>query len=177
MTRVIVSVGTDHHPFHRMLRWCDLAGRELSLDLMIQRGATPPRPGLESVDYLEGLELADQMRKADAVVCHGGPGTISLARRCGHRPIVIARDPALGEHIDDHQMRYTNKLESEGAIDQAHDVDELVALLREPRPRPLPSDAMMSAEAVERFGELVERLLDGSLPKRRWRDRVLWGRS
>lgn len=177
MIRVVVSVGTDHHPFHRMLQWCDAAARQLPLDLMIQRGATPSRPGLESVDYLEGLELADQMRKADAIVCHGGPGTISLARRCGHRPIVIARDPNLGEHIDDHQMRYTEKLADEGAIDKATSLDELVALLSEPRPRPAPSEAISSAEAVERFADLMDGLLDGRLPKRRWRDRVLWRRE
>lgn len=172
-----MSVGTDHHPFPRMLDWAETAGRHLDLDLLVQRGATPPRPTIESVDYLDGLDLADQMRKADVVVCHGGPGTISLATRCGHRPIVIARDPKYGEHIDDHQLRYTAKLAAEDRIDVAHSAGELVCLLGAPRPQPKPEHAASSAEATEHFADLAARLVAGTLPRRRWRHRVLWSRS
>ena len=75
------------------------------------------------------------MDAASAVVCHGGPGTIALARRCGHVPIVVPRDPALGEHVDDHQMRYTAVLARSGAIEIATSAAELGRLLSTPRPR------------------------------------------
>ena len=172
-----MSVGTDHHPYHRMLHWGATSVRRLDIDLFVQRGATPGRSDVESIDYLDGLDLADQMRKADAVVCHGGPGTISLARRCGHRPIVMPRDPERGEHIDDHQMRYTAKLAREGTIDVAHTVEELITLLSTPRERLDPVDDCSPVEAIEHFGDLTERLLNGTLPRRRWRNRVLWSRS
>lgn len=172
-----MSVGTDHHPFHRMLEWGAVASERLDVDVLIQRGATPGRSDVETIDYLDGLDLADQMRKADAVVCHGGPGTISLAVQCGHRPIVMPRDPTLGEHVDDHQQRYTAKLEREGSIDVAHTIDELCALLAEPRERDENAVDASPTEAIERFADLTDRLLDGSLPRRRWRNRVLWSRT
>ena len=172
-----MSVGTDHHPYHRMLEWGALVARELDLDLFIQRGATPGRSDVETIDYLDGLDLADQMRKADAVVCHGGPGTISLAVQCGHRPIVMPRDPERGEHIDDHQMRYTAKLEREGSIDVAHTVNDLARLPAEPRERLEEVDDTTPSEAIEHFADLTDRLLAGTLPRRRWRNRVLWSRS
>ena len=172
-----MSVGTDHHPYHRMLEWGAIAIRRLDVDLFVQRGATPGRSDVEAVDYLDGLDLADQMRKADAVVCHGGPGTISLATRCGHRPIVMPRDPERGEHIDDHQMRYAAKLAREGTIDVAHTVDELLDLLAEPRARLDPVEDAMPSAAIRHFSDLTDRLLNGTLPRRRWRNRVLWSRS
>lgn len=178
MTRVVVSVGTDHHPFDRMLDWIEIAQRRLDIDAVVQRGATESRSGIESMDYVTADELADLMRTADAVVCHGGPGTISLAQRSGHRPIVVARDPTLGEHVDDHQQRYASKLAAEDHIDTAGSADELVALLAAPRP---PSSRAGNDEeadrAVSQFSDLIGRLLEGTLPKRRWRDRVLIRRT
>lgn len=178
MTRVVVSVGTDHHPFDRMLDWIEVAQRRLQLDVVVQRGATADRAGIESMDYVTADELAHLMSTADAVVCHGGPGTISLAQRSGHRPIVVARDPALGEHIDDHQQRYAAKLANEGAVDAAQTIDELIRLLSEPRPASTHVDHDDAvAHAVSQFAELVERLLAGTLPPRRWRDRIVVRRT
>ena len=117
MIRLVGSVGTDHHPFPRFLEWVSVAVERLGVEAFVQRGATPDRAGLETVDYLPAEELQAAMERADVVVCHGGPGTIAGAIRCGHRPIVIARDPLQGEHVDDHQQRYTRKLGDEGTID------------------------------------------------------------
>lgn len=175
MTRVVGSVGTDHHPFVRMLEWIRAATEAVEgLDALVQRGATPAIEHLETVEYVGAAELEELMLGADAVVCHGGPGTMSLAIRCGHRPIVIARDPARGEHVDDHQMRYTARLHAEGQIDMPNDVDELIAMLSSPRPRraPAPHESPELA-ATAKFGELVERLTAGTLPKRRLRERIL----
>lgn len=173
--RVVGSVGTDHHPFPRFLEWIAAAQRELGFDLLVQRGATPERPDVPSIDYMPADELEAQMAAADVVVCHGGPGTMSLAQRCGHRPIVIARDPSLGEHVDDHQQRYTAKLRSADAIDAPSSVDELIELVRQARRREVTvGGADPDVErAVRQFGELVESLVAGTLPRRRWRDRVL----
>ena len=60
----------------------------------MQHGATPLDPALHGVDYLLEGELKSRMDAASAVVCHGGPGTIALARRCGHVPIVVPRSGA-----------------------------------------------------------------------------------
>ena len=178
MTRVVVSVGTDHHPFNRMLDWLEIAQQRLDIEAVVQRGATADRAGIESMDYVTADELAHLMSTADAVVCHGGPGTISLAQRSGHRPIVVARDPALGEHVDDHQQRYTSKLAAEGHVDTARSAEELVALLAAPRPPSSRDDNDEEADrAVSQFSDLVQRLLEGNLPKRRWRDRILIRRT
>jgi UDP-N-acetylglucosamine transferase subunit ALG13 len=178
MTRVVATVGTDHHPYERMIEWMAAAQEQLGLDVFVQRGATPWRTGIETVDYLGADELGALMESADAVVCHGGPGTISLARQSGHRPIVMARNPSLGEHVDDHQMRYVAKLASDDVIDTASTLEELLELLRHPRPtvdRDRADDE--AALAVAEFGSLVGRLLDGTLPKHPLRRRFYFRRE
>ncbi len=178
MTRVVATVGTDHHPYARMLDWMSRARADLGLDVIVQRGATSALAGLESVDYLPADDLASWMRDADAVVCHGGPGTISLALRTGHRPIVMARNPAFGEHVDDHQMRYVARLAAAGTIDSVTTYDELVSLLGSPRPRsergPVDGDI---ASAVAAFSTLVGTLLDGTLATRPLRSRLVLRRQ
>jgi UDP-N-acetylglucosamine transferase subunit ALG13 len=176
--QVIGSVGTDHHPFPRFLEWMAAAQREVGFELLVQRGATPEHPGVPSIDYMPAAELEAHMNAADVVVCHGGPGTMSLAQRCGHRPIVIARDPSLGEHVDDHQQRYTAKLRSAHAIDTPASVEQLIELIRAARRRPTDAGVQDAeiAQAVETFGHLIDGLVAGTLPRRKWRERMLFRR-
>jgi UDP-N-acetylglucosamine transferase subunit ALG13 len=105
-------------------------------------------------------EIADLLDRASAVVTHGGPGTIMDARSHGHTPIVVPRDPRLGEHVDDHQQRFARFLARSGMIVTAYDVDELAVRLelaalvghappQERRPSP----------TLARFEALVEDLV------------------
>ena len=177
---IFVSVGTDHHPFDRLLDWAARAHDSSGIDVIVQRGATADRRdlGIGTFDYAPMTEIESHMRAADAVVCHGGPGTIALAQRCGHRPIVVPRDPSRGEHVDDHQMRYCARLATGGEIDLADDVDELLDLLSNPRPRIDVSETDdHSTEAVDAFSAIVEDLLAGRLSRRPWRDRLVLKRS
>ena len=65
------------------------------------------------------------MRAADVVVCHAGAGSILLARRCGHRPIVMARLGELGEAVDDHQLIMARRLDASGVVTLVADAAEL----------------------------------------------------
>lgn len=184
MTAIVASVGTDHHPFPRMLDWITAAVDELGLDAAVQRGSTVDagqdrHDRLTTFDYIGADALEQMMREARVVVCHGGPGTISLATRCGHRPIVIARDPLRGEHVDDHQQRYVRRLASEGLIDAPSRQDELIAMVAAAHERgPVGAGSSdPSADAVRRFAGLVDDLLAGTLPARPWRGRFLLRRT
>ena len=172
---VIGSVGTDHHPFPRFLQWVATARQQLGFDVLVQRGYTDDHAGLDTVDFIDADELEAKMIAADVVVCHGGPGTMSLAIRCGHRPIVIARDPSQGEHVDDHQQRYTARLAAEGAIDLPQTETAFIELVQQASVRPRLAGVSTDeiGPSVERFAELMSRLESGQLPRRRWRQRLL----
>ena len=81
--------------------------------------STAPRAGHtepgEWHDYLSFDELAEYARDARVFVCHAGVGSIVLARRFGHRPIVVPRRHHLGEHVDDHQLSLARRLAAPGS--------------------------------------------------------------
>jgi UDP-N-acetylglucosamine transferase subunit ALG13 len=163
---VFATVGTDVHPFDRMTRWIDAwleRGGEARARCFVQTGtsAKPLRAGHR--DYIGYEEMEAAIREATAVVCHGGPATISLCSALGKRPIVIPRLASLGEHVDDHQRRFAARLGADGAILLAESEERFRDLL----------DSVLSAngsaaagvaragdplEAVRRFEELVEGL-------------------
>jgi exopolysaccharide biosynthesis glucuronosyltransferase PssE len=123
---IVVTVGTHEQPFDRLLRAITaLDGDE---PLLVQYGASTARHGRgEWVDYMSFDELADRARAARAFVCHAGVGSIVLARRCGHRPIIMPRRAHLGEHVDEHQMALARRLAAAGLATLVEDERSLAA--------------------------------------------------
>ncbi|GAA3678231.1 glycosyltransferase [Nocardioides ginsengisoli] len=157
---VAVFLGTDHHRFGRLLAWAVQLQQEGRFRFHVQHGATPLPRSLTGDALMGPSAIAELLDRASAVVTHGGPGTIMDARSRGHTPIVVPRDPRLGEHVDDHQQRFARFLARSGMIVTAYDVDELAVRLelavlvghappQESRPSP----------TLARFEALVEDLV------------------
>ena len=70
-------------------------------------------------------ELQRLIAAADVVVSHAGPATLAAVRAAGKTPVVIARSPARGEHVDDHQLRYAAHLRGEPGYVVPDDLDGL----------------------------------------------------
>lgn len=129
---VLALLGTDWHRFNRLVRWLDdWTARQPpgSIRCVIQYGASV-RPQLaEGVDYWSTQDVAAQIRAAEVVVCHGGPATITEIRSAGKLPIVVPRNSALGEHVDDHQLLFASRISMAGMIRMASTEPELVGAL------------------------------------------------
>lgn len=106
-TTILVLLGTDHHPFHRLISWADAWAREHPADsVTVQHGRSPAPQSATAIDYLSRTDLRSAVARADVVITHGGPGTVADARASGHKPLTVPRDPAHGEHVDTHQQRF-----------------------------------------------------------------------
>jgi UDP-N-acetylglucosamine transferase subunit ALG13 len=127
---IVVTIGTNEQPFDRLIR----AARALDSDeLLVQYGSSrEPHGRGEWVEFLSFDELAERAREARAVVCHAGVGSIMLARRCGHTPIVMPRRHHLGEAVDDHQLFLAKRLAKSGIVTLVEDEQELAAALAAP---------------------------------------------
>lgn len=181
---LLVTVGTDHHPFDRLVRWASawLDGHPGRLRCLMQTGTSAPPAGgvrgtpggcpresgaIEWQAYLEFDALQEAMGSAAAVVCHGGPGTILGARHRGAVPIVVPRQHRLGEHVDDHQVAFSRRLAADGGgIHLAETETGLHRLLDQVAADPAafragPEDRA-TAGAVREF----ERLVDGLVGQR-----------
>jgi UDP-N-acetylglucosamine transferase subunit ALG13 len=169
---LLVTVGTDHHPFDRLVRWVDgwlgrsPAASRAELRCLMQTGTSAPPAGpADWAPYLAHDALQAAMAEAAAVVCHGGPGTILGARQAGAVPIVVPRQQRLDEHVDDHQVRFSRRLAAEGAVFLAESEAGMHRLLDQVVARPpafrSPSEQRDTAAAVRAFERLVDRLVGG----------------
>jgi UDP-N-acetylglucosamine transferase subunit ALG13 len=123
---ILVTTGTNEQPFDRLVRAAAaLAERE---EAFVQYGSSRvPHGEGEWVDFLDFDELADRMRGARVVVCHAGVGSIMLARKCGHQPVVLPRRVDLGEAVDDHQLLMARRLHAAGLVRLVEDDADLPA--------------------------------------------------
>jgi UDP-N-acetylglucosamine transferase subunit ALG13 len=163
---IFVTVGTDHHRFDRLVEWVDgwLHERGGRAHCFIQCGTSGPPSIAEWSDYVSYDELQASIRRASAVVCHGGPATIMECRRHGLIPIVVPRRRDLGEHVDDHQGLFTRRLAAQQEIRLVAVREDLWRLLdaavAEPEVFRKPPEVSRTGETVERFARLVGTLLD-----------------
>ncbi|SDY66023.1 UDP-N-acetylglucosamine transferase subunit ALG13 [Micromonospora pattaloongensis] len=172
---VLVAVGTDKHRFDRLIDWLDdwYAGTLTRPTMVIQYGHSrqPAIPG--SVPFLSHAELQNGMAAATLVVCHGGPATILEARRHGHLPIVVPRDPSHLEHVDNHQQLFARRLGAAGMIELCESRAALAAALNAGLARPRAFTVTANADvqtarlaAVARVGRIVEELVATARPRR-----------
>lgn len=166
MPLVFVTVGTDHHPFDRLISWVDdwLAGSGRGrARVLVQAGASAPSMRAETRDFLPRRELARVLASSAVVVCHGGPGAIMEGRSAGLVPIVVPRRRALGEVVDDHQLAFSSRLGRLGEVRVATTAQELHRLLDDAVAHPsryrsaLPPSG--PTPAVDAFAGIVDRLI------------------
>jgi UDP-N-acetylglucosamine transferase subunit ALG13 len=130
---VLVSVGTDKHHFDRLLSWVEQwwLRQPVRPRLVVQHGSSRPPLIPGATPFLAHDQLGAAMAQARVVVTHGGPASITEARRHGHLPIVVARDPAYGEHVDNHQMLFAARMAAGGVIRLCASARELELALQE----------------------------------------------
>lgn len=163
---VVLTVGTDAHPFDRAVTWVDRwAAAHPEARVVAQWGTSRPAVQAEGDDLLPRPELEALIRTAAAVVSHGGPATLQQVRAAGLLPLCLPRDPALGEHVDDHQQRFARHQANHGRVRHVATEDELHAALdevlddRDAFRIDGASDTSAATAAVERFAGYVDALL------------------
>lgn len=170
--RVLVTVGTDHHPFDRLIEWINAwlgPQPERVPTFFVQSGSASVVPSCPGSSFLDVGQLDALLDAADVMVCHGGPGSIADAWIRGQVPIVVPRLRKLGEVVDDHQVDFCVKLAGLGRVRLAQNPAALAGLLDEAmrdhtRFRASNPGADVDA-AVARFGVVIDELM--SRPRHR----------
>jgi UDP-N-acetylglucosamine transferase subunit ALG13 len=161
---VLVAVGTDVHPFDRLIDWVQRWRGDARM--VVQYGQSRPPEQAGGQPFLGHAELQRTMADAALVVCHGGPATITEARRNGHVPIVVPRDPSRYEHVDNHQQLFARRLGAAGMVRLCESESEFVAALdlgvADPSAFALGSDVDAMSHrtaAADRVGQVVDGLV------------------
>jgi len=132
---IFVTVGTLHYPFERLMR---SVGTLPPAEVVVQHGPAEPPPGVaRAVPFMAFDELTQALQDAEVVITHAGCGTIAVATREGHTPLVLPRLKRYGEHVDDHQLELAGALADEGkviVISEGTDITEAVRSIPPRRP-------------------------------------------
>lgn len=181
---VLALVGTDVHRFDRLVEWLARwhvarAGTADEVRLVLQYGSSRAPQLPEAVPFLAHDQLQRAMVEATLVVCHGGPATITEARRANHLPIVVPRDPTHHEHVDNHQQLFARRLGVAGKVRLCESEGDLVEALNKGVADPgayalshdpdAPDPRIAAVAAVGRIVEgLVEQRTRRASAGRRW---------
>ncbi len=121
---ILITVGQERFPFDRLLRLADeaVASGEVEGPVFAQTGhsAYVPR-AFPYANFLPPDRLRELIRRSVIVITHGGVGTIVQCLDEGKVPLVVPRDPRLGEHLDGHQLEFCARMEAEGRVLVARD--------------------------------------------------------
>lgn len=172
-TRLFVSVGTDHHPFGRLISWVDdWVASHPQASLIVQHGSSPRSSQGENQSMMTAEDIRMHYELADIVVSQVGPGTIADANAAGHVPLVVPRDPAQGEVVDDHQYLFGRFMADRGRCVMVTTREELHAALEQASssPEPMRFDPGTSdADPSAAVGALAARLVSSPRRRLRWR--------
>jgi UDP-N-acetylglucosamine transferase subunit ALG13 len=166
---IFCTVGTHEQQQDRLLRALDaLPGAE---EIRAQTGWCTYVPTRVKAHKLMAFdELQAQMREARIVVTHGGPASIMQALSHGKIPIVVPRQSAFGEHVDDHQVRFARKIADRVLV--VLDIDTLPEVIAsyDTRVAAIPAQAA-GPERARAFAERFDVLCADVVRQRpsRWR--------
>ena len=110
--------------------WTPGTTGEITGEVFAQIGNRTREPAnLPFARFIEYDEMVRRIKEADIVVTHGG-STVMLCLLMGKIPIVVPRDPILGEHIDDHQIRLVRVIASTGKFLVVSRESEIIPTVR-----------------------------------------------
>lgn len=127
---LVVSLGTDHHHFDRLIDWVDeYTAAHPDLQVLVQHGFTRRPARGESVERMPREDLLELYRGASVVLVQGGPGSILDARETGVVPIAVPRRSDLDEVVDDHQIAFSRVMADIGDAEAVETKEALFAAL------------------------------------------------
>lgn len=110
---IFITVGTHEQPFDRLVEEIDKLKRDgvIQEEVIIQTGFSTYEP--KYCRWSNLISYADMVKNvADAriVITHGGPASFIMPLQIGKVPIVVPRQNAFGEHVNDHQVEFTKNV-------------------------------------------------------------------
>jgi UDP-N-acetylglucosamine--N-acetylmuramyl-(pentapeptide) pyrophosphoryl-undecaprenol N-acetylglucosamine transferase len=69
---------------------------------------------IQATPMLPAADLSAELQRADLVISHAGTGSALAALEAGRYPILVPRDSACGEQVDDHQQDLAAELAQRG---------------------------------------------------------------
>lgn len=123
---IFVTVGTHEQPFDRLMKAIDSFAEKTDEKIIVQYGYSNYIPkNCITYNMISSDDMTNYVNEARIVITHGGPGSIMLPLLKNKKPIVVPRQHAFGEHVNDHQVLFTKFLEKDNKVIAIYDIDDL----------------------------------------------------
>lgn len=147
---IFVTVGTHEQPFNRLIEAVDqLKGSgAIDEDVIMQTGFSTYEPKYcEWHKLLPYAQMKEKVAEARIVITHGGPASFIMPLQIGKIPIVVPRQLQFKEHVNNHQVDFTEAVANRiGGIIPVYDIAKL-------------------ADTIFRFEEIVSAMHSAGLGK------------
>lgn len=164
---IFVTVGTHEQQFNRLIEEIDNLKRDgiIKEDVFIQTGFSTYEPKhCEWSKLIPYDEMQKKNEEARIIITHGGPATFVAALQLGKIPIVVPRQHAFDEHVNDHQVEFSKAVSERNKNilpifdikdlkDTILNYDELVSKIDK-------SNVTNNAKFCEEFEKLVEKMIN-----------------
>ena len=130
---IFITVGTENFPFNRLLKAIDeaKASNQIKEEVFAQRGNSDYLPSnYDFANFLDFYKELEYIKKADIVITHAGTGSTFLTLSFGKIPIIFPRQKIYNEHLDDHQIEFTKKMQQQGKVLAAYNEKELIKVIK-----------------------------------------------
>lgn len=131
---IFVTLGTDKYQFNRLLSIIDTAvlNKKITQPVFAQIGESDYKPvHFPFKEYLSFKELSNYIKDSCVVIMHAGVGSTLLSLSLGKPPILFPRQKCFGEHVDDHQLEFVQKIGQRVKCLVANNEEELLWAIRE----------------------------------------------
>ena len=111
---IFVTVGTHEQPFNRLVKKIDdlVADGTIKEKVVIQTGFSTYQPvHCDNHKMMSFEEMQNTLKEARIVITHGGPSSFIEALQFGKVPIVVPRQEKYHEHVNNHQVDFTELID------------------------------------------------------------------
>jgi UDP-N-acetylglucosamine transferase subunit ALG13 len=130
---IFVTVGTHEQGMNRLFIELDklVEKGQIKDEIFAQIGYSNYVPRNYKSKKMIGYDEMDEwVKMSDIVITHGGPGSIFHPLKYNKIPIVVPRNPEFNEHVDDHQILFTKRLEENSKVIGVYDIENLDAAIK-----------------------------------------------
>lgn len=126
---IFVTVGTHEQPFNRLVKKIDdlVADGTIKEKVVIQTGFSTYQPvHCDNHKMMSFEEMQDALKEARIVITHGGSSSFIESLQFGKVPIVVPRQEKYHEHVNNHQVDFTELIDKRmNNIIPVYDIDQL----------------------------------------------------
>jgi len=153
--KIVVLLGTQNKPFHRLLEAIENSEFVLQHEVIIQSGYTSfNSTNFTSFDFCTQEEINHLINDADLLITHAGVGSITNALKREKKVIVAPRLSKYKEMKNDHQLQIMEAFAKKGYVLPLIDfnqIDDMVKISKNFIPNKYESNVKNVISCIEDF--------------------------